>query len=66
MTGAGQQQQPRPPDPADGVEAAPDGPGVADPEGIASASRSCLVILALGIVIVLIVCVSTAIRLIWG
>lgn len=37
-----------------------------DPEGIASASRSCLVILALGVVIFLLICVSTAIRLIWG
>jgi hypothetical protein len=44
----------------------PDGPGLTDPDGIASASRSCLVILALGVVIILLICVSTAIRLIWG
>lgn len=45
---------------------APEGPDQTDPQGIASASRSCLVILALGVVIILLICVSTAIRLIWG
>lgn len=37
-----------------------------DPQGIASASRSCLVILALVAVILLVICVSTAIRLVTG
>lgn len=41
-------------------------PAPTDPEGIASASRSCLVIMALGVIIVLLICVSTAVRLIWG
>jgi hypothetical protein len=37
-----------------------------DAQGIASASRSCLVILALVAAIVLVICLSTAIRLVTG
>lgn len=46
----------------------PEGEGLppTDPQGIASASRSCLVILALVAVILLVICVSTAIRLVTG
>ncbi|MGI8644664.1 MAG: hypothetical protein ACR2LS_11200 [Thermomicrobiales bacterium] len=56
----------KPPTPWTAPEVSRERPAATDPQGIASASRSCLVILALGVVIILLICVSTTIRLIWG